>query len=202
MISLTSLNEDGFSYDHWMDLLTNAIDHTLVESRIDLNYGDNRLLRNKQLDHASAEWERIKFFEQHEPNVDDLVKTIDYFVAELPQFEFGKRREFRLALEHEQNVKEWLGNTKFREADRQYILDRELHLAEEFFTSDDKYDIYSELDYRGYTQVRLRQLFDRFRNDYPEFYQCYELDHNNQKNNHLTILQQNSVANLATKLKW
>ncbi|ATO43040.1 hypothetical protein ATO00_07940 [Loigolactobacillus coryniformis subsp. coryniformis] len=101
MIFLTNLNEDGFSYDHWMDLLTNASDHTLVESRIDLNYGDNRLLRNQQLDHASAEWERIKFFEQHEPNVDDLIKTIDYFVAELPQFEYGKRREFRLALEHE-----------------------------------------------------------------------------------------------------
>lgn len=51
MIFQISLNEDAFSYDHWLDLLTNATDHILVESWIDLNY-DNRLFRNKQLDYA------------------------------------------------------------------------------------------------------------------------------------------------------
>ncbi|MCT3574075.1 hypothetical protein EFS06_04985 [Levilactobacillus brevis] len=50
--------------------------------------------------------------------------------------------------------------------------------------------------------LRHTRIINRFRNDYPKFYQCYELDHNYQKNNHLAILQQNSVANLATKLKW
>lgn len=164
-------DEEGFSYDSWMQMLTYAIDNTLKEAKVDLDYGDNRYLRNKELNFVSSEWERIKFFEQHLPTVDDFEKMASHFVDQLPLFTHGQRREFRLALAHEENVKEWLGTTKFSEQDRQYILDRERYLAEHFFEDDDKYQLYEDsVDFNDYTQIRLRQIFARFLNDYPGFY--------------------------------
>lgn len=169
-------DQDGYTYDQWMWLLTSAIDHVLRDEQVDLNYQDNRSLRNKELDYISAEWERIKFFNQHLPNVDDLTNTVNHFIQNIPLFKRGQRREFRLAIEHLEHVKSWLANGKqFNREDLNYILDRELYLAEQYFDQDDKFDLYSEMDYFTYKKIRLKEIFSRFIRDYPDFYATYEI---------------------------
>lgn len=167
--------EDGYSYDYWMWLLTNAIDQALRDEKIDLDYRDNRALRDKELDYISTEWERIKFFEQHLPNVADLTLTTEHFIKNIPLFQRGQRREFRLALKHETQVKAWLADKAFHKVDYDYILDRERYLAEQFFDQDETFDLYTQTDYENYKKFRLQTIFQRFLKDYPDFYQPYEL---------------------------
>ncbi|MFC6169255.1 hypothetical protein ACFQ4L_01615 [Lapidilactobacillus mulanensis] len=170
-------DQDGYTYDKWMWLLTAAIDHVLRDEHVDLDYQDNRGLRNKELDYLSSEWERIKFFDQHLPNVVDLTNTANHFIQNIPLFKRGQRREFRLAVNHQETVSAWLSssNKKFNKEDLDYILGRELYLAEQYFENDDKFDLYSDMDYLTYKKFRLKEIFSRFLKDYPDFYQTYEI---------------------------
>lgn len=168
-------NNEGYSYSDWMHLLTNAFDHALHEAHVDLKFGDNAALRNKELDYCSSEWERIKFFEQHIPNTDDLCRVIDRLVNRMPEMEWGHRREYRLAVVHEVAVEHWLIGKVFAPEDRKYILDRERYLAEEYFNNDRELGQYIETDYEGYKKIVLHRLFLHFLDIYDDFYRCYEI---------------------------
>lgn len=169
------MQDDGFSYDHWLWLLTTTIDQTLRDENVDLNYQDNRLLRDKELDYISAEWERVKFFERHLPTTENLTACIDHFVKNISLLKRGQRREFRLAIIHEEHVKEWLASKQFHKVDYQYILDCEQYLATQFFEQDTTFDLYTETDYENHKKFRLQAIFNRFLKNYPDFYQPYEL---------------------------
>jgi hypothetical protein len=123
------MDQNGISYFDWMDLITNTYDDALQKAHVDLKFGDNRALRNKELDFASGEWERIKFFKQRLPNTDDLCHVLDRFVDRMPEMEYGHRREYRLAVAHEVAVGRWLKGKVFAPEDRKYILDRERYLV-------------------------------------------------------------------------
>lgn len=71
------MDQNGIGYFDWMDLITNTYDDALQKAHVDLKFGDNCALRNKELDFASSEWERIKFFKQRLPNTDDLCHVLD-----------------------------------------------------------------------------------------------------------------------------
>lgn len=130
------MDQNGIGYFDWMDLITNTYDDALQKAHVDLKFGDNRTLRNKELDFASGEWERIKFFKQRLPNTDDLCHVLDRFVDRMPEMEYGHRRKYRLSVAHEVAVDRWLKGKVFATEDRKYILDRERYLAEEYFNND------------------------------------------------------------------
>ena len=140
------MDQNGIGYFDWMDLITNTYDDALQKAHVDPKFGDNRALRNKELDFASSEWERIKFFKQRLPNTDDLCHVLDRFVDRMPAME-----------------------------DRKYILDRERYLAEEYFNNDRELGQYIETDYEGYKRISLQRLFVRFLDIYDDFYRCYEI---------------------------
>ncbi len=169
------MDQNGIGYFDWMDLITNTYDDALQKAHVDLKFGDNRALRNKELDFASGEWERIKFFKQRLPNTDDLCHVLDRFVDRMPEMEYGHRREYRLAVAHEVAVDRWLKGKVFAPEDRKYILDRERYLAEEYFNNDRELGQYIETDYEGYKRISLQRLFIRFLDIYDDFYRCYEI---------------------------
>lgn len=169
------MDGSGISYFNWMELITNTYDDALQKAHVDLKFGDNNALRNKELDFASAEWERIKFFKQRLPNTDDLCVVLERFVDRMPEMEYGHRREYRLAVAHEVAVDHWLVGKVFAPVDRKYILDRERHLAEDYFDHDRELGEYIETDYVSYKRISLQRLFTQFLDIYDDFYRCYEI---------------------------